>query len=684
MKNMRSANRLKSKSPLVQQLRGIAILIVVLYHLGVQSFSLGYLGVDMFFVISGYVMMQSCYRKAESSDFSVTRFLVQRSIRLVPALALMIFTVLMISYFFLPFEMGRNVSWTAFFGFAQLSNLYFYRTSGNYFSPDAQLNPYLHLWSLSMEFQFYFILSVFFYIVIRYKKSDKLVLNSLWFVFFLSIFISLRPLSGEPFFGYTYMTGFYGLPSRIWQFASGAIVYLLKQMKRHSYPETSMLKLSSFFIVFLSLAPITNLPQTLTRFLMVCGTTLLLWSDRPRATTPSSQFAFPIAKSFEKMGDLSYSVYLWHFPAITLGKLLFPFENHAPYFAFILSLPISILSHKFIEIRFQEYFAVEKIKASQVILFIPIFALITFLISLLLSRSDPTQELSYRYERPEDHPAMSNGCIDKPLDILSCRFTTGSTENQGLILVLGDSQAYAAATGVIEAARDFDLDVIVYASSGCPFFAQTPEFTADTKCSSYRTTAFEFLEKASPQIVYIANRTTGYLTRDWNWNLVEDVDSDLSTTDNRSAQKVWLENLDKTVNRLSSLGIKILVQQNIPDENRRSFIGLDKTLYGLEFPFRVAGNASVNFANIESVMGFAKSGREIEFELKRKHIESLFLVDPIEILCHNYSCPLYSGKQSIYLDWGHLSPTGSLLLVSKIKESISEALGFKPLIDNQK
>jgi peptidoglycan/LPS O-acetylase OafA/YrhL len=663
-----------NKSLLIQRLRGVAIILVVFYHLGFDSFSKGYLGVDLFLVISGYVMMQSCYRRSESQKFSVTLFMVQRSVRLLPALATVIIFFIILSGIFFPSELQQTVNKTAIFGFMQLSNLYFYRTVGNYFAPDSQLNPFLHLWSLSLEFQLYVLLSIFIFFIIKLKISIRFMIFILVIFVILSFLSSMRPLQGELFYGYTFLTGFYGTPSRLWEFAIGSLIFLIKHLGLQIKISNLWVHTVSLFFILVALLPGLALPDIVNRLLLVSGTATIIWSDGSKSKKAYTSFVLLITSWLERIGKISYSIYLWHYPSITFGKLLFPFVENAHILAFLVSIPMSIFCYKFIEERTQLNFARGKILPRQVILALPIFLTVLLIVSVPVIIVNPVFKPNNQYERSDDHLALSNGCIDEPLAIEACTFNSLPKNNRGLIAVFGDSQAYAAATGVIEAAKEFQLDVFVFASSGCPFFVQKNSLYSTSRCSSYRLTASEFILKNRPEIVYIANRTTGYLTREWNWNTVDDVSSNVTTTESGLAEMIWRKNLDLSIQYLSELGIKVILQQSIPDMNRRNYIGVYQTPLGQRFPVITSSKVNQVFAETKSAVKFAKLGRNIELDLMNKYKDSMFLVDPIDVLCDEKVCPLFFEAQPIYLDWGHLSPTGSLQLVSKIRGSMAIAL----------
>lgn len=143
----------------VQGLRGVAVLLVVLFHCGVPGFRAGFIGVDVFFVISGFVIGSSLRREIErTGTVRIGAFYARRVRRILPALAVMTGGVLVLGVPLLRLgEVQRVASHTAKAAILSVANLYIYQSGGNYFSLDEELNPFLHCWSLGVEEQFYLV-----------------------------------------------------------------------------------------------------------------------------------------------------------------------------------------------------------------------------------------------------------------------------------------------------------------------------------------------------------------------------------------------------------------------------------------------------------------------------------------------------------------------------------------------
>lgn len=199
----------------IDGLRSIAIIPVVLYHAGVSLFRGGYVGVDVFFVISGYLITSILLEDIEKNRFSLELFYFRRAKRIFPALFFLLFISYFLCYYlFVPEDFKRFAkSFVATLLFS--SNIIFWRESG-YFDINSELKPLLHTWSLSVEEQFYIFFPLFLYFMT--KKLRKKLNLTIIAIFAISLFISIWGVYNKP------SATFYLLPTRAWELMLGAIL----------------------------------------------------------------------------------------------------------------------------------------------------------------------------------------------------------------------------------------------------------------------------------------------------------------------------------------------------------------------------------------------------------------------------------------------------------------------------
>ena len=206
----------------IDGLRALAIVPVILFHSGLSVFSGGFVGVDIFFVISGYLITQIIYEDIKRGEFSITKFYERRARRILPALFFIISISLPFSWYFLTpnhlSEFSKSIEWITTFR----SNIFFYHQSG-YFDGESELKPLLHTWSLSVEEQFYLFFPIYLVIFWRFKKN--FIISSLGIVFLISFVYGNYKLQNNP------ASAFFYLSTRAWEILLGTFVGFYLSMK---------------------------------------------------------------------------------------------------------------------------------------------------------------------------------------------------------------------------------------------------------------------------------------------------------------------------------------------------------------------------------------------------------------------------------------------------------------------
>jgi peptidoglycan/LPS O-acetylase OafA/YrhL len=332
----------------IDGLRALALIPVLFFHAGFEAFSGGYVGVDVFFVISGYLITSIVLKSLDEGRFSIVNFYERRMRRILPAL----FLVLLVSFPFawawmLPADMERysaGLASVSLFG----SNILFWRTSG-YFDVEAELRPLLHTWSLAVEEQFYLLYPLLFLLVwARGRKA---------FVLFIAIGAVLSFALAEWASHLRPSATFYLLPTRAWELALGALtaVYL---SQRHAPAGSSQvhaagsllgLVLISFAVfAFDDATPFPGkyaLLPTVGTVLIICFATDETWTGRLIAS-----------RVLVGIGLVSYSAYLWHQPLLALARHRSLGHIEWPLAAMLLaaSLALAALSWKYVEKPFRD------------------------------------------------------------------------------------------------------------------------------------------------------------------------------------------------------------------------------------------------------------------------------------------------------------------------------------------
>jgi peptidoglycan/LPS O-acetylase OafA/YrhL len=336
--------------PEIDGLRAIAVIPVVLFHAGFEFCSGGFLGVDVFFVISGYLITSILVDELNQGSISLKQFYLRRIRRLIPGF---LFMLLIVSFFFLLLvrpsqqeseSLSNSVLSSLFF----YSNFYFSLNNG-YFASSSELTPLLHTWSLSVEEQFYLIYPILLLFGFKWKNKSLILLIS--FIFFSSLFLCF--LGGELFGKWN----FYLLLTRAWELAAGALCFLCKIKNFRKYPQyifdsISLLGLILILGSFYFLDESINSPSLWCLF-PVTGTILIIKFCRPQGFV----CRFLSAKVLVLIGILSYGIYLWHHPLLSISRhfVIHPFylDEKIVIFSILLTFLAAWISYFLIEKPFR-------------------------------------------------------------------------------------------------------------------------------------------------------------------------------------------------------------------------------------------------------------------------------------------------------------------------------------------
>jgi len=334
--------------PEIDGLRSIAVLLVILFHAGLGPFNGGFIGVDVFFVISGYLIYSILLREFLTKGYiSLKTFYLRRSKRLIPALSFVVLVTFLINIYILPPSGVYKISKDSLYALFFISNFRYFRM--DYFETGSKDLSLLHTWSLGLEEQFYLVFPIFLIILIKYFQSKKLII--LLFLSIVSFFICLNLNQLRP------NLSFYMLPARAWEFGVGilaaeTITYLIKSEKLHKFYKLNLDFLGLIFILFGAylITGSQNYPN-LFSLLPVFGSYLIIVFSSKK-----SILGFILSRSpIVFVGLISYSLYLWHQPVFVLGNFFLKnnFSTGHSFFLIFITFILSILSWRYIEVPFR-------------------------------------------------------------------------------------------------------------------------------------------------------------------------------------------------------------------------------------------------------------------------------------------------------------------------------------------
>lgn len=483
----------------INGLRAFAVLLVVLYHFELPGFGGGFIGVDLFFVISGYLMTQIIIESLAASRFSLLEFYLARARRIVPALAVLCGVLLVQGWFWLPTLAYQQLISHATAALAFVSNVRFWLESG-YFEAASHDKWLLHTWSLSVEWQFYLLLPLGLWLAWR-LGGKRLAGILLLLVALASFALSVYASSRYP------AVAFYLLPTRAWELLAGAGLWWFKD-GLNRLPSAKAREALGFGLLLVSMLVLDSTTPWPSGWalLPVMAAVLILSANRQQSVLTSNRLA-------QWLGLVSYSVYLWHWPLLVLGRYT---GYHAELWWQLSGIGLSLLlgygSYRLIERPLRGQSALPKGLQLALWLLLPLGLAWSSQYLLTLPVARVSVELDRAYAPSRDSNPRRAECQEPPeKGLLSpgCQYGGDSIA----ALVWGDSHADAIVTAV-QAALPQGTGLKFFGKNGCAtlFEVDNPEYQhRRLSCSAFNADVWQRLQAFPPQIpLIIANRMGVY------------------------------------------------------------------------------------------------------------------------------------------------------------------------------
>ena len=466
----------------INGLRAWAVSAVVMYHFGVPGFGGGFVGVDVFFVISGFLMTGLVVKGLERGTFSIVGFYMARARRIVPALLVLCAVLLALGWFVLLPPDYKMLSSHSVYAMSFLSNVEFWQEAG-YFDVASHEKWLLHTWSLSVEWQFYLILPVLLWVVWRVRPGRTAQTWALGLGLVASLAASVWVTSTQP------STAFYWIHTRAWEMLGGGLVFLLGGMDYRAVLASSKRWLEAVGLLLIALAIALFDKDTAwpgwRATLPVVAAILVLLANRTTIWTGHL--------AAQWLGDRSYSLYLWHWPVVVALVYLDMRDNPlAIGGALVLTLLLGHLSYELVESPSRRWLTGRQFSAAAGGLALATAVVATPAVAVwklhgVNGRFAPAVELAaaesnnMNPRRRECHPG-------KGLKMPSCVY--GGTEWK--VLAIGDSHASELIPALTQAQTQGDAGVVQWTYSGCAFvpgMKLTPKEAA-LSGADYRCTEF--------------------------------------------------------------------------------------------------------------------------------------------------------------------------------------------------
>ena len=481
--------------PDINGLRAVAVLLVVFYHLGVERFHGGFVGVDVFFVISGFLMTKLILGRLESGGFSLGGFYLARARRIVPALLVLCAAVLGFGALALPPVDYAATAWHAASAAGFLSNFAFLQESG-YFDAAAAEKWLLHTWSLSVEWQFYLLFPLLVLAVGKLSRARVAIPVALGAVFLLSLGASVLWTSRDA------ASAYFLLPTRAWEMLAGGLVYLAGRKFRPSALPGRLLEGAGLaLIVFSALWFSADSAWPGYRAILpVAGAMLVILASNAQSLITTN----PVARF---IGDSSYSIYLWHWPvAVVLGLRGLTDDWRWVAFGIALSLLLGYLSYRLVETPSRSWRTSRK---SEALAYAGATAVVVACgLSIQASDGFPGRMGANEQAYAASSAAIADWvrtvphCIDQG-DIHSCE-SKGS--EPGLVMFVGDSIAQQWFPRYGEKPAVDGLSVLFAARPGCPPVRDMEGYPFGMDCGRNAAKIWALVRERRPQLLVLSSQ----------------------------------------------------------------------------------------------------------------------------------------------------------------------------------
>lgn len=612
----------------IDGLRALAVLPVLLFHAGFEFFSGGFVGVDVFFVISGYLITTIIVSDIERGKFSLVQFYERRARRILPALYLVMLACIPFAWLWLMPSDMKDFSESLFAVALSISNHLFLSESG-YFDTASELKPLLHTWSLAVEEQFYLLFPCLLMFVLA--RGKRLTLFVLTLLFVASLVLAQWAAYAKP------AAAFFLLPTRAWELLIGAFAAFYTLQRRPPKISHGIGQLFAWvgmaLIVFAVLAYDKSSPFPGVHALVpTLGAVLIILF----ATEQTSAGRVLGNKALVSIGLISYSTYLWHQPLFAFARHQGWTEAGHPIFLCLalLSMLLAYASWRFVEAPFRNK---DRVSRKQVFTFAALGS--AFFVCLgLMGHFWQAKWTSWRFDEKQivtlDSIAFSPkraACHfaqnEKSLSRQACRYFSDPVK----VAVFGNSHATELAYAVATVLKDKDIGIVQHTMSGCRHNYHVAS-ESDSVCAKWHQKVVDDLRAdRAIEVVFLSYRNEAYLNDQKYRQALADMANDLADAGKR---------------------VVLVLQAPLPVAHIHQHIRENKRDLTAPIPSRPLAEWKAMYADANELLELLNGAVDV--------------FDPVRLFCDTAHCFVTQNRQSLYFDDNHLSVAGATFIAQAL------------------
>jgi peptidoglycan/LPS O-acetylase OafA/YrhL len=643
--------------PEIDGLRALAVLSVIVFHAGVSAIPGGFIGVDVFYVISGFLITKIILADLCENKFSFSQFYSRRVKRLLPAALVLVVTTVVFGYFILTPDKYIELAKSAIYASVFMANVWFANNSG-YFDQSTEIAPLVHTWSLAVEEQFYLVFPIIVLLLYRMWGIQGVRLG-------VAILI-VGSLSASILFTPTYPNlAFYMLPTRAWELGVGAMLVFLPWRHIQATLFSNIAFAFGLAIILYGVFFISGQDQYpgVYALIPVIGSALLIVSAHSNGSIGNRILSFsPLAL----VGRFSYSAYLWHWPIVSYYRIYVSERGFVWYEVVLLivaSLGAGYVSWKFVEERFRYLKLPPKMVlgygASAIMLMVAIPSVVYMAKGFpdrisLDARMITDSDLMWDWRCAEEiRPFESSG---KSFCIVGANWDGARVK----ALMWGDSHSLHWAPVFDQLAKERNISILI-APLTCPpylnssfvkeHYPKFPNFTSD--CTKKHETAVAWL-KHNPDVslVIMAAAWSGHVRQLYNEEELVNRTSEISMLEKSSevGKRLSQRALLRTIDSIDAEDRKILLLGDVPRPNRN----LNECAFN-DFSSLLRSECDEPYDYLDSaeVSEWHKDSDDVLDSIAKRR-DSVTVIFPFPAFCSGERCPTYLNGELLYKDSNHI------------------------------